>query len=133
MSDPIAVVSSYFKLIQDLDNDASAFAAVLHPEVEQTEYPNLLSRNLVRRSYEEILSTLRNGREVLVDSRFEMDRLHSCTDGSVVAEGHWRAQAIIDLGPVVRGQLLVAQLCMVFEFKDGKIYRQRSFHNFETV
>jgi len=133
MDAQLDVLQTYFDLVQSLNPDPAAYAAVLHPEVVQTEYPNSLNRSIQRRSFSEIIDNLRLGRELLRDPSFEVQRTTSCTDGSIVVEGVWQATVVSDMRGLLRGQRLASHLCLIFEFKDGKIYRQRRYPCFEQV
>ncbi|SNR51137.1 MULTISPECIES: nuclear transport factor 2 family protein [Hymenobacter] len=133
MNDPLPILSAYFDLIQSFNLNPEAYAAVLHPEVEQVEYPNLIYKTVQRRNFNDILDNIRVGRELLRDPNFAVERTALGADGSVTVEGLWQATVISDIGPLLRGQRLSAHLCLIFEFKDGKIYRQRRYPCFELV
>jgi limonene-1,2-epoxide hydrolase len=128
MSEYIDVITTYFNLAQHLTVDSAAYAEVLHPEVQQTEFPNLFSKTVQHRNFEEIVDNLRAGRELLRDTHYELQRIvSSSTDASVLIEGRWEATFTNDLGPAVRDQRLSAQICSIFELVDGKIYRHRQY------
>lgn len=127
MSEQLSVINSYFELVQAFNTEPEAYATILHPEVEQTEYPNLIFKTIQRRSFTDILDNLRAGRELLRDQHFEVEHMQTNPDGSVVVEGLWYATTASDVGPLLRGQRVQGQLCLVFEFKEGKIYRQRRY------
>ncbi|MBC6610989.1 nuclear transport factor 2 family protein [Hymenobacter sp. BT507] len=132
-TEPLAVLQHYFDLVQAFNVDAAAYAEVLHPEVEQLEYPNDLHKEPVRRSFEEIITNLRVGRELLVDPDFSVRHTHVGAMDTIVVEGRWEATLLHDAGPVVRGQRVASELCLIFEFKDGKIYRQRRYPCYEPL
>jgi ketosteroid isomerase-like protein len=133
MNEHLTVLQTYYDLVQAFSTDASAYAAVLHPEVVQTEYPNFLNKAIQHRSYSDILENLRAGRELLRDPSFEVQSTQVCPDGTVVVEGRWEATTTTDVRGILRGQRLSAQLCLFFEFKDGKIYRQRRYPCYDLV
>lgn len=124
---PLAVINEYLDLVQAFNVDPAAYAKVLHPEVEQVEFPNPLYKTLQRRSFDDIITNLRAGRELLREPSFDVQNTELYSDGSVKLEGCWQATLINDRLPVVRGQRVSAQLCLLFEFKDDKIYRQRRY------
>ncbi|MBO3270096.1 nuclear transport factor 2 family protein [Hymenobacter defluvii] len=132
-TEPLAVLQAYFDLVQAFSVDTAAYAAVLHPEVEQLEYANDLNKQPVSRSFDEILTNLRAGRELLLDPSFIVHHTHVGSTGTVVVEGRWEATVLHDAGPAVRGQRVASELCLVFEFKDGKIYRQRRYPCYEPL
>lgn len=131
MSEQLGIINYYFKLVQEFNTDPAAYATVLHPEIEQVEYPNPLYPTLQRRSFHDILSNLRVGRELLRDQSFDVSHTHLCFDGRVIVEGRWEATLVSAVRGLAEGQRIAAQLCLVFEFKDGKIYRQQRYPCFE--
>lgn len=131
MPAPLDIINTYFALVDSFETDAAAYAAVLHPEVVQTEYPNTIYKTIQQRSFTEIIDNLRIGRELLRDPQFDVSSTQVCADGVVLVEGRWQATVISDVGPLLRGQRVAAQLCLVFEFKDGKIFRQRRYPCYE--
>jgi len=133
MSDSLTVINKYFDLVQAFSSDVAAYAEVLHPEVEQTEYPNLLYKTVQRRLFDDIITNLRAGRELLSEPSFEVQSTQVCDDGTVKVEGRWQATVINDNPPVMRGQRIAAQLCLIFELKDGKIYRQRRYPCYDLL
>ncbi|WP_022825041.1 nuclear transport factor 2 family protein [Hymenobacter norwichensis] len=133
MKAPLDVVNSYIALVQDFSTDTAAYAEVLHPEIEQTEYPNLVYKTVQRRSFDEIIDNIRVGRELLHNQSFDVHSAHTNSEGCVLVEGIWQATVVNDMASMTRGQQVKAHLCLVFEFKDGKIYRQRRYSCYEQA
>ena len=133
MNQQLAIINEYFDLVNAFSVDRAAYAAVLHPEVEQIEFPNPVYKAIQRRNFDEIITNLRLGRELLHAPSFEVSKTQVYADGSVHIEGLWEATAMNDRLPVMRGQRVSARLCLVFEFKEGKIYRQRRYPCFEGL
>jgi ketosteroid isomerase-like protein len=133
MNEHLSVLQTYFDLVQAFSADADAYAAVLHPDIEQIEFPNLLNKTLQRRTFADILANLRAGRELLKDPDFEVHRTQTCPDGTIIVEGRWQATTTNDMNMLLRGQRLSAQLCLIFEFQDGKIYRQRRYPCYDLI
>ncbi|GAA4016406.1 hypothetical protein GCM10022408_32330 [Hymenobacter fastidiosus] len=133
MNDHFTVVKDYLALSQELEVNPAAYVGVLHPDVEQIEYPNLLTRITQHRSFEAILDNVRAGRELLQDARFEQTQLQPGAEGSVLVETYWHATVMDDFSPLVRGSRLAAHLCMVFDFKDDLIVRQRTYRCYEPL
>lgn len=133
MNAPLDVINTYFDLVQAFNTDPAEYAKVLHPEVEQIEYPNPIYRTIQRRTFHDIIDNLRAGREILKDPSFEVRHTSSSSDGSVLVEGRWQATIVSEIKGLVRGQQIAAQLCLIFEFKDGLIYQQRRYPCFEQL
>lgn len=131
MPTQLPTIIRFLALSEALETDPAAYAQVLHPEVEQIEYPNLLNKTLQRRTFSEILDNIRAGRELLLDPHFELHHTHTGPDGRIVVEAHWHATLANDIGPLLRGQQLSAEFCMIFELRDGKIIQQRTYNCFE--
>jgi ketosteroid isomerase-like protein len=133
MNEHLAVVKAYLALSEALETDPAAYAAVFHPEVEQIEYPNLLTKTTQHRSLEAILDNVRAGRELLQAPQFEQTHLQLGADGNVILETAWHAIIMDDFGPMVRGGRLSAHFSMVFTFKDGLIFRQRTYRCYDPL
>jgi ketosteroid isomerase-like protein len=133
MNEHVAVVQAYLALSEALETNLEAYLAVFHPTVVQTEYPNLLTKTTQHRSLEAILDNVRAGRELLRNPRFEHSTLQTGAEGSITLETYWQAECMNDFGPMVRGARISAQMCMIFEFQDGLIVRQRSYRCFEPL
>lgn len=131
MKAPLDVVNSYIALVQEFNTDSDVYAELLHPEIEQIEYPNLVYKTVQHRSFNEILDNIRIGRELLHNQSFDVRYAHTSPDGNVLVEGVWQANAVNDMASMTRGQQIKAHLCLVFEFKEGKIYRQRRYSCYE--
>jgi ketosteroid isomerase-like protein len=133
MTAPLPVViQRYLQLLESFETAPAAFAQVFHPAIEQTEYPNLLTRALRTRTLPELLRDAKQGKALLAEQRFTV-RHHtsSPTAERVVVEADWRGDIGANLGPFRRGQQLRAHFCMVFELRDGLIFRQRNYDCFE--
>jgi ketosteroid isomerase-like protein len=126
-----SVVEAYLTLSQALEIDPAAYAPVLHPDVEQTEYPNLLTKTTQVRSFEAILDNVRAGRELLHEPKFTKTTMQAVTPEAVLLETYWHASVMNDFGLLQRGTRISAQMCMVFEFRDGLIFRQRTYRCYE--
>jgi ketosteroid isomerase-like protein len=133
MRNHLDVINSFLSLNNTLSTDPTAFAAVLHPDFEQLEYPNPLNKHVQRRSFDDIIDNMRLGREMLMDMQLELLNTHEANNGSVVVEARWQATSNVEIGPLFRGQHLTSHMCLIFEFLDGKIFRQRSYHCHEQL
>ncbi|MCB9307325.1 MAG: nuclear transport factor 2 family protein, partial [Lewinellaceae bacterium] len=60
----------------------------------------------------------------------EVKNLLSVGD-TVVLECIWRGTLAIPIGNIPAGGQMTAYFAQVFEFRDGKIYRQRNYDCFE--
>ena len=123
-------IERFLELLERFSADASDYRTVLHPEIEQTEYPNQLTDRTVVSDFSRLMERIPNGKRLLREQKYDIRRIHE-TDESLIAEVDWTAIVAADAGPFRAGQALTAYICAVFDFKDGKIYRQRNYDCFE--
>jgi len=127
MSEHLDIITTFLSLSQNLVVDNAAYARVLHPQIEQIEFPNLIHKTTQHRSFEDILDNLRAARELLHDPYFTTQRILACADGSVLVESHWEATITNDIGPLLRGQRIASQICAIYELEDNKIIQHRQY------
>ena len=104
--------------------------AFYHPDAEQTEYPNAITKELAVRNLAQLKAGSLIGRQILRSQQFEVMREHAAGD-TVILEVIWTAVAAVPLGTVQQGGTLKAYFAQFFEYRDGKIFRQRNFDCFE--
>jgi ketosteroid isomerase-like protein len=123
-------IRRYFALLERFASERAEFEPVLHPEMEQREFPNLLNPKGQRSDQADLLRRAALGKNVLERQNYEIT--HAVESGDhLVVEAIWHGKMAIDAGPLKAGQVLQAYFCVVFEFKDSKIYRQRNYDCFE--
>ena len=125
------LVRHYFDLLTRFSTDPGAFEQILHPDVRQREFPNLLNRNGQESDLADLLRRAALGKTLLAKQSYEITNVVEGTEQAVV-ETVWRGELAADVGTLKAGQKLMAYFCVVFEFKDGKIYRQRNYDCFES-
>ena len=65
-------------------------------------------------------------------SKEEYDIIHAYKDGNVVIiEAVWTGTLAIAIGKLSAGEKMKAYFAQFFEFKEGKIFRQRNYDCFE--
>ncbi len=101
-----------------------------HPEVEQKEFPNAITKHTAVRNLADLKKGAEKGRSVITEETYEVVQLHSCGE-TVILEAIWRGILAIQLGSIPAGGTLTAYFAQFFEFKDGMIYRQRNYDCFE--
>lgn len=131
MSQQIETVKSYLRLLENFSTESSDFEKVLHPDVLQIEYPNLLNKKGQERGLEGMLQGAAVGKKILRSQRIEIKNSFE-NKQQLVAEAVWTGIVANDLGSLKKDQVIKAFFCMVFEFKDGKIFRQRNYDCFES-
>jgi ketosteroid isomerase-like protein len=123
-------VKRFFELCETFSDQESDYQLILHPEIEQTEFPNLLTPSAVVSNFELLLQRLPNGKKLLKEQKFDIQNAYESGD-TLVTEVIWTAIVGADVAAFKIGQQLKAYFCCVFEFKDGKIFRQRNYDCFE--
>ena len=118
--------------IQTLQNRKSAeeLMSFYHPDIEQIEYPNTLSKNTTIRKLNDLKLAAEKGKQVLQKEEYQI--LNSYTIGNtVILEALWTGTLAIPLGHIPVGGQMKSHFAQFFEFKDGKIIRQRNYDCFE--
>lgn len=126
----IETVKRFFALCETFSLLESDFKLILHPEIEQTEFPNLLTSSVVVSNFESLMQRIPNGKRLLKEQKYDIQQVYESGD-TLIAEVIWTAVVGADVAAFKMGQQLKAYFCCVFEFKDGKIYRQRNYDCFE--
>ena len=102
-----------------------------HPESIQIEFPNALTKEYTSRTLTELKEASDKGSKILKKETYEVKNLLSIGD-TVVLECILRGNLSIPLGKIESGGQMMAYFAQIFEFKDGKIYRQRNYDCFES-
>lgn len=126
----LETVKRFFELNESFAISESAYQPLLHPEIEQTEYPNWITPGVVVSDFEVLMQRIPNGKKLLKEQKYEIQRAYEAGD-ALITEVIWTAEVGADIGAFKAGQRLKAYFCCVFEFKDGRIHRQRNYDCFE--
>lgn len=101
-----------------------------HPEAEQTEFPNAVTHAVTHRTPEQLKEASEKGWNLMSAQTFEVRNLLSIGQ-TVLLEAIWIGKVAVPLGNISAGGEMVAYFAQIFEFRDGKIYRQRNYDCFE--
>jgi len=102
-----------------------------HVDVMQTEYPNGLAKNTIVRRLQDLEDASQRGRKVLQKESYEIVKEY-VAGNTVIIEAVWRGVLAMPVGKIPAGGEMKAYFAQVYEFKDGKIYRQRNYDCFES-
>jgi len=122
-------INTFLAFIDNLVNyvtDKDAYTNIIHPEAVFFEYPNLINKSGQVRDGSKASAGVAVGKTILAKQQYSFTEFTEAGD-KLVAEGTWTGTMAIDAGHLVKGQELKAYLCIVIDFKDGKIYRQRNY------
>lgn len=103
-----------------------------HPDAKQIEFPNALTKQCTTRNLQELKTAAEKGAKVLTKEKYEVKNLISTAD-IVVLECIWRGKLAIPIGDIEAGGQMKAYFAQIFEFKEGKIFRQRNYDCFEPL
>lgn len=101
-----------------------------HPDIQQIEFPNTLTKSTTVRTLADLKDASERGRTVL--QKEEYDIVKSYTLGNtVIIEAVWTGTLAMPMGHIPIGGQMKAHFAQFFDFKDGKIIRQRNYDCFE--
>jgi ketosteroid isomerase-like protein len=131
MEHKIELVKKYFALVEAFCADKKEYENILHPEMTATEYPNLNTKATRTRGYNEMFAGMETAKKIL---RFHHIEIHAIfeTPEVAVVEATWTGEMAEAVRDFEKGQTLTAHCCFVFEFKDGRIFRQRNYDCYES-
>ncbi|MEP7277297.1 MAG: nuclear transport factor 2 family protein [Bacteroidota bacterium] len=132
MTNKTESVKKFFHLLQWFTTNENDYKAILHPAIEQTEYPNLMMPKTRQRIFSNLMEGAAAGKEMLAYQHFEPLRFFE-TGNAVIAEYTWTGELKQKAGRLKQGQVLKAHICSIFEFRDDKIYRQRNYDCYEPA
>lgn len=84
----------------------------------------------VIRSISDLKAAAAKGQKLLTKENYEIRKLY-LTGETVIMEAGWTRTPAIPLGSISAGGELKAYFVQIFEFKAGRIYRQRNYDCFE--
>lgn len=128
-AEPLQIVKQFIKTLQNR-NSAEELIKFYHEDVEQIEFPNTLTKNKTIRNLEELKIASESGKKVLQKEEYEIVNSYSF-DNIVIIEAIWTGTLAIPLGNIPIGGQMKAYFAQFYEFKDGKIIKQRNYECFE--
>ena len=125
----IHIVEEFLKTLETR-TDFEELIPFYHPEVEQIEYPNLLTTVKTCRSLDDLRNAAEKGKGVLQSEKYEIINKYTA-ESVVIVEVVWRGILDIPIGKLKPGDTMKAYFAQFYEFKDGRIIRQRNYDCFE--
>jgi hypothetical protein len=132
MKSKLEIIQQYFKLLEDFSTEPADFEALLHSGFEQREFPNALNKLGQQSDLADSLRRAAVGKTILASQSFEITNSIEGAE-QLVVEVIWRGKMARDAGTLKARQELSAHFCIVCEFKEGKIYRQRNYDCFDPL
>jgi len=118
--------------VKTLQNRASAgeLLRFYHPDIEQTEFPNAITKNTAIRNLDDMRRGAEKGSKVLLKEEYEILRSFTCQN-NVILEVTWTGTLAIPMGSIPVGGQMKAHFAQFFEFEGDKIIRIRNYDCFE--
>jgi len=124
----VETITAYLRAIERRDHEA--VAALQAPAIEVVEHPNKLNPAGKRYDRAALRAAAERGRAVLSSERYDVRSM--IVDGDrAAAQIAWTGILAVAYGDLPVGHAMTAQICSVFELRDGKIYRQEQYDCFE--
>ncbi len=111
------------------DEDLDRFYA---PDIVQEEFPNAFFPQGARRNHSAIKEANAKGRSALSAQTLEIVNIVAMGN-NVALEAHWTGTLAVPLGSHPPGTTLCAHFAQFLEFKDGLIWRQRSYDCYDPL
>lgn len=123
------LVVDFLKMVEERKS-AEELDRFYHPEVQQIEYPNSIVKNTVIRSLEDLKAGSERGKSILTKEEYEIIQLHS-SGNVVILEAIWTGTLAVAIGNLPVGGKITAHFAQFFEFRDGRILKQRNYDCFD--
>jgi ketosteroid isomerase-like protein len=118
------IILSYLRAIESHDLDE--VARWQHPDVEVVEHPNRILPAGKRYDRAALCEAGERGKALMASERYEV-RAMIIEGDRVAAQIEWSGTLGVPAGPLPAGHVMRAQICSVFELRDGKIWRQEQY------
>lgn len=123
------IVADFINTLQNRTS-ADELSRFYHPDIEQTEFPNALTKTVAKRTLADMQAGAEKGKKVLLKEEYEIVRLFSF-ENTVIAEVIWTATLAVPFGNIPAGGQMKAYFAQFFEFREGRIFRLRNYDCFE--
>ncbi|MBS1532292.1 MAG: nuclear transport factor 2 family protein [Bacteroidetes bacterium] len=101
-----------------------------HPDMEQTEFPNAVTKNKTVRTIKDSKSAAEKGSKILSKESYEITKKHAIGN-TVIIEAEWTGTLAIPVGNIPAGGEMKAYFAQFYEFEGDKIFRIRNYDCFE--
>ena len=126
-----ALVRELFIALESGEHGPS-LARFFTEDAEQVEYPSVMRPAGGTRGVQAMIDGSVVGAELLVEQSYEVRELIVDADGARAAVRiAWRAKTAAGIAGLSAGSTLTAHIAQFYEFRDGRIRRQRSYDCYE--
>lgn len=123
----IQIVERYIRATASASTTPDELAAMVHPEVEVVIHPNITAPNGTRSALPELQAGLKAGESQMAWQKYDIHGHDIAGPERVITRTTWTGELAVALGAWPAGTRLRAEIAMLFELRDGKIYRQENF------
>jgi ketosteroid isomerase-like protein len=121
----LEVVRQYLAAIEQ--NDDATLERILHADIVQEEYPNILVPHGARHDRAAMLTRFAQGKKLMTAQRYELLSAMASGD-SVAIEVQWSGTLAVPFGEKLpAGSVMRARFAMFFGFRDGQIVSIRNY------
>jgi SnoaL-like protein len=124
-----AIAIDFVKTLQNRKS-SEELLRFYHPDIEQIEFPNAVTKNKVIRKLNDLKAGAEKGKTILQKEEYEVVKSYSF-ENIVIIEVIWTGTLAIPLGSIPVGGTMKAYFAQFYEFKDGKIIKLRNYDCFE--
>ena len=126
-----AIAIDFIKTLQNRTS-AEELLRFYHPDIEQIEFPNAVTKNTAIRNLNDLKAGAEKGKKILQKEEYEVIKSYSF-ENTVIIEAIWTGTLAIPLGSIPVGGTMKAYFAQFYEFKDGKIIKQRNYDCFDPL
>ncbi len=126
-----AIAIDFIKTLQNRTS-AEELLRFYHRDIEQIEFPNTVTKKKAIRNLSDLKAGAEKGKKVLQKEEYEVVKSYSF-ENTVIIEAIWTGILAIPLGNIPVGGTMKAYFAQFYEFKDGKIIKQRNYDCFDPL
>jgi ketosteroid isomerase-like protein len=133
MNDPqrnVELVRSYLKALQD-GEAGDTLRRFFTQDVRQIEMPNQLNPRGQESDLDHILQRSLQGQQILKRQQYEIIS-EIAQEEQVAVEARWTGILAVSVGTLEPGAEMKASFAMFFQFREGKIAKQRNYDCFDA-
>jgi hypothetical protein len=130
MLQDIKAIANQFIRTLEHRKSADDLLQFYHPDIKQIEFPNTVTKNRTVRTLADLKEASEKGKQLLQKEEYEV--LNSWSfENTVIIEAIWTGTLAVPMGNIPVGGQMKAYFAQFYEFKDGKIFKQRNYDCFE--
>ena len=130
MEQDIKTIATQFIRTLEHRKSSDEILQFYHPDIKQIEFPNTVTKNRTVRTLSDLKEAAEKGKKLMLKEDYEV--LNSWTfENTVIIEAIWTGTLAIPYGNLPGGGQMKAYFAQFYEFRDGKIFKQRNYDCFD--